>query len=130
MSEKEYVKELKGITPTFTSVLNMQLGSVIQALNMGPNLETYRRLKNLIALLPEDKTKTLWENDIPHIEKGIDEINDISAVDYETTRIKRMDHARSLGPQIMKLFRHTIQVLHNNDYLEMSKVIPKSRFKG
>ena len=130
MSEKEYVTDLKGITATFTSVLNMQLGSVMQALNQGPTLETYRRLKNLIALLPDSKTTELWKNDIAHIEGDLREINQISGVDYEVTRIQRRDKARSLGPKIMDLFRKTVQVLHKNGYLETTRIIPKSRFRG
>lgn len=129
MSEREFVTDLQAVMPTFQVIFNNRIPKIMDALDEGQYLYALKCMRTLIMALNPQHSKSLLENDVKHIDEQVDEINQLSDVDCETTRIKRRHSARNLAPSIIELYRKVMETLHKHGYLEKTRTIPKSRFK-
>lgn len=125
-------RELKGITPTYQSVLNKQLGKVTDAIDSGDPVDAFIKLRTLIILLNPKDRDPLLKNEVSHIHERVRQVTRRRKIDvYDQRRTQKANVTSVLRTHILDLYSKTMTVLHEGGYLEKrGPPIPEGTEKG
>lgn len=133
MSQPEVYEQFKGMYPTYQAVLNSSLGEVVEALNHGDLIASFRAVKVLLVVSPP-KVK---HECLPYLRKIEDEIlratqtAESEGVDLKQRRVRRKRATLSiLRAETIPLFNKLMNELHLGGYLEKFKTVRKGKFEG
>ena len=123
---QEMSETVRGLTPTYQSILIKRLDEVCQAINMGNNVMAFRCLRTLIfIMLPADRKKLL-DNDVRHINKRIG-FAKMDALDLYLSRSSSSNKLNNLlGEDVINLFTKVMDMLHDRKMLTIGSVQPRN----
>jgi hypothetical protein len=126
----ELFQEFKGLQPTYQSVLNLCLATIVNAINDGDTERAFRGVKTLIVISPPKVQKECLP-DLNRIEAAIRRVLRMTGVDLYQTRVLHSQHIdKILRRETLPLFHKVMTLLHESGYLEKVKTVRKGRFEG